>query len=192
LKSISDAVISYWPMMLVGLGVIIGGISLLLRTTAGRRAWHGLLLRLPLLGPLFRRLLVAQFAQQLALLLKTGVTFLEAARCIHALTRHQLLKDELAILASAVESGRDIAPALRESKVFPPVVVHLFGVGQETGELPEMLSQLKTRYEAEVKLAVSKFTAALEPALIVGLAGGVGFVVYACLMPILEATRGIS
>jgi type II secretory pathway component PulF len=103
-----------------------------------------------------------------------------------------LLADELRAIAGAVESGSDIAPTLTTSRVFPPVVAHLVAVGQESGELTAMLAALRNRYDTEVQWAVGRFTAALEPVLIVVLAAAVGFVVFACLMPILEVTRGIS
>ena len=106
--------------------------------------------------------------------------------------RNRVLRGELARITSAVEAGSDIAPTLAGSRIFPPLVQHLVAVGQDTGELAEMLGQLKTGYETEVRLAVSRFTSALEPLLIIILAGLIGFVVFATMMPILEATRIVS
>jgi type IV pilus assembly protein PilC len=126
------------------------------------------------------------------LLLKTGVPFVEAVRNVAGLSRNLVLADELSAMARSVESGSDIAPTMRNSRLFPPVVAHLVAVGQDSGELTTMLAELKARYETEVDLAMAKFTTALEPLLIVLLAAAVGFVVFACLMPILEATRAIA
>jgi type II secretory pathway component PulF len=192
LKRFSDLLVGYWPMLLI-LGVVLKSIvGVVLRDPRVRRAGERLQLRLPLLGALRQKSLVAQFAQQMNLLLRTGVPFVEAVRCVQAQTKHLLLAEELTAMARAVESGSDIAPTMSSSRIFPPVVAHLVAVGQNSGELTAMLSELKTRYETEVRLAMGKFTAALEPLLIVLLAAGVGFVVFACLMPILEATRGIA
>jgi type II secretory pathway component PulF len=144
---------------------------------------------MPLLGSLLRKTLVARFAQQMAMLLNTGIPFTEAIATARHGTRHRILAEELEAIQRAVEAGSDIAPALAKSRVFPPLVVHLVAVGQNAGELTEMLTQLKTGYQTEVNLAIGKFTAALEPALIVTLAGAIGFVIFATMMPILEATR---
>lgn len=192
LKSLSDLLIGHWVILLIVVGLLATTGSLIYRSQTGRRAWQRFQLRAPLLGALVRKSIVAQFAQQMSLLLKTGVPFVEALRSVMALTRSLVLADELEVMARSVESGSDIAPTMQDSCIFPPVVTHLVAVGQDSGELTAMLAELKTRYEAEVRLAITKFTTALEPLLIVLLAGLVGFVVLACLMPILEATRAIA
>jgi type II secretory pathway component PulF len=161
----------------------------LLRTVRGQRCWHRLLLRLPLAGTLTAKAVVAQFAQMTVMLLRAGVPFVEAMTVVRQSIRNRVLADELEAIRTAVEAGSDIAPALCNSRIFPPLVVHLMAVGQETGELTAMLEQLRAGYEQEVRLAVGKFTAALEPLLIVILAAVIGFVIFATLMPILEATR---
>jgi type II secretory pathway component PulF len=192
LKTLSDSLLRYWPALLliaVGCGVLLA--TLYQRRTT-RRILQGGILRLPLLGPLLQKNLVARFAQQLALLLKTGIPFVDAVRHVSAQTKHVVLADELETIADSVNSGSDIAPALEGSRVFPPVVAHVVAVGQDSGELTEMLVELRNRYEDEVRLATTKFATVLEPLLIIVLAAAVGFVVFACLMPILEATRGIA
>jgi type II secretory pathway component PulF len=192
LKRLSDVLVGYWPFLLAGAVLLVGGFSAWQHTATGKRYWQRTQLRLPLVGPLVRKSVVARFAQQMAILLKTGVPFVEAVRTVAVLTSNVVLADELATIGTAVESGSDIAPTMKDSRIFPPVVVHLVAVGQHGGTLTELLDELRIRYETEVRLAMDKFTAALEPALIVLLAAAVGFVVFACLMPILEATRGIA
>jgi type II secretory pathway component PulF len=192
LKNFSDFLIHRWWAVLLVVGIGTAGVTLALRHPAGRRGFERLLLRLPVLGALLQKSIVAGFAQQMSLLLRTGVPFVEAVRNVAPLTRSQVLRDELATVGNAVEAGSDIAPAMADTRIFPPVVVHLVAIGQDSGELTEMLSTLNERYESEVQLALSRFTTVLEPLLIVLLAAGVGFVVFACLMPILEATRGMA
>lgn len=189
LKTISDVLLAYgW---LIGMGVAAGLVcsTALLKTIRGQRFWHRLQLRLPLVGSLTAKAVVAQFAQMTVMLLRAGVPFVEAMGVVRRSIRNRVLADELEAIQAAVEAGSDIAPALRGSRVFPPLVIHLMAVGQEAGELPAMLEQLRTSYEKEVRLAIGKFTAALEPLLIVVLAAVIGFVIFATLMPILEATR---
>lgn len=192
LKSGSDALVTWWPLLLGAVVMLGAAAALTVRRPGPRRALQRGLLVAPLLGPLLRRTLIAGFAQRMAILLKTGVPFVDAMRTVGRLSRYEVLADELALIATAVESGSDIAPAMQGSRVFPAVVVHLMAVGQDGGELTELLAELKVRYETEVRIAVDRFTAAIEPLLIILLAAAVGFVVFACLMPILEATRAIA
>jgi type II secretory pathway component PulF len=126
------------------------------------------------------------------LLLQSGVPFTQSLRLVCENSRNLVLRGELEHMQSAVHRGSDIAPTLEDSNIFPPLVVHIVNVGQKTGELTEMLMQLKEGYETEVRLAIGKFTAALEPVLIVIMSAIVGFVVFATLMPILEVTRAIQ
>ncbi len=192
LKTVSDALLAYWPWLAVGTVGLAAAISGWLRTTRGRRRWHALLLRIPLLGALLRKALVAHVAQQLAMLLSSGIPFAEAVATVQQGTRNAVLADELAAVEHAIVAGSDIGPSLSQSRVFPPLVVHLMAVGQNAGELPTMLEQIKDSYETEVSLALSRFTAALEPLLIVLMAGVIGFIIIATVMPILEATRGLQ
>lgn len=192
LKSVSDALVTYWPVLLGASAAVLVGTLIALRNQRGELAWHRLQLRLPLIGSLLRKALVARFAQQMTVLLSTGVPFVEALATVRSQTRHRVLASELEEVERAVGAGSDIAPTLSGSRVFPPLVAHLVGVGQNAGELPEMLQQLRQGYEAEVELAVTRFTAALEPALIIVLAAMIGFIVFATMMPILEATRSMQ
>ena len=189
LKSFSDALLEYGWLMLGG-GVLLGaGVGAFVRTERGRLLWHRMALRLPLLGPLLAKTSVAQFAQMTTMLLRSGVPFVDAIDTVARSVHNRVLRAELIAIKAAVEAGSDVAPTLEGSRIFPPLVQHLVAVGQDTGELAAMLGQLRTGYETEVRLAVSRFTAALEPLLIVILAVAIGFVVFATMMPILEASR---
>lgn len=191
LKGLSDFLTGHWAA-LCGTGLVVATFFFaVLQCRGGRRWLQNLQLGLPLLGALIRKTLVAQFAQMMALLLQNGVSFLDALRLIRTSTNHLVLVDELAEMEAAIQRGSDIAPTLAESRIFPPLVVHVVNVGQKAGELTEMLQQLKEGYEMEVRLAVGKFAAALEPMLIVVMSAVVGFVVFATMLPILETTRSI-
>jgi type II secretory pathway component PulF len=192
LKTASDFLVYHWASLIVGAVIACGLMAAVYASDAGRLLVHRAQLHVPLVGPLVRKQIIAGFAQQMALLLRTGTPFVDAVRCAAALTGNRVLAGELDQVGRCVESGSDIAPTLANSRIFPPVVIHLIGVGQDSGELTTLLGELRTRYETEVRIAVDRFTTALEPLLIVALASVVGFVVFACLMPILEATRGIS
>ncbi len=189
LKHGSDALVNYWWLLLAGVTSATALCVAVLRTERGLLAWHRLVLRIPLVGPLLSKAVVAQFAQMTTMLLHSGIPFTDAIETVARSVRNRVLRAELGVIKTAVEAGSDVAPALEGSRIFPPLVQHLVAVGQNTGELAEMLGQLKAGYETEVSLALSRFTAALEPLLIVVLAALIGFVVFATMMPILEATR---
>lgn len=192
LMNLSNLLTNHW---LAALGLLAGSIAAIItipRTPLGRRSWHKLQLRLPILGLLLRKAIVAEYAQMSAMLLRSNVPFTQAMQAILATARHEVLKEELGRIITAVEAGSDIAMAMRPTKLFPPLVIHLMAVGQDTGELTEMLEQLRTSYDEEVRLAAIKFNAALEPLLIILIAGIIGFIVFATIMPILEAARAIQ
>lgn len=192
LKNLADLLIQRWAILIAMVILLALGIWLALTHPRVRRKFQELILRIPVLGPLLRKAIVARFAQQTALLLKTGIPFVDAIRSVCGQTRNLVLISELNRVADAVESGSDIAPMLVGSRIFPPVVAQLVAVGQDSGELTEMLAELRDRFDEEVQLALGRFATILEPLLIVILATVIGFVVFACLMPILEATRGIA
>lgn len=192
LKSVSDTLVGQWLWLTIGVAAFALGIGAALRTNRGLLLWHRAQLRLPLLGVLVRKSLTAQFAQMMSLLLRSGVPFDQAIGVVRGTVRNRVLAEELERVRTAVEAGSDIAPALGGSRIFPPLVVQLVSVGQNAGELESMMEQLRQSYETEVRLAVARFTAALEPLLIIILAAVVGFVVFATMMPILQASRVIG
>ncbi|MBI4716616.1 MAG: type II secretion system F family protein [Planctomycetes bacterium] len=192
LKTISDAITGHWMLLMALTATMVAGLAAFYRWTPGRRWLHRLQLGLPVVGGLIRKAVIAQFAQMMSLLLRSGIPFVEALQLVRASSAHQVLRGELEAMESAVRRGSDIAPTLARSAIFPPLVAHLIHVGQHAGELTEMLGQIKEGYETEVRLAVSQATAVLEPLLIVVMSAVVGFVVFATMAPILEATRVIQ
>jgi len=192
LKTFSDVLTGYWGTIILTILAAVSGCLGFYRWRPGRALCHTLQLRLPLAGMLIRKGIISQFAQMMSLLLRTGVPFLEALSLARRNNRHLVLEAELGRMEEAVRRGSDIAPTLEHSKVFPPLVVHMVNVGQASGELTEMLNELKQGYETELRLAVSRFTAVLEPALIVAMSVVVGFVVFATMTPILEVSASIQ
>lgn len=192
LKRASDTLILHWEKWLIGAALIIATGTALRRWRRGAMLWHRMLLRIPLLATLLRKNMMAHFAQAMTLLLRSGVPFLAALRLVTPGVRNLPFRGELEALAGAVERGSDIAPSLKTSQVFPPVVTHILHVGQATGELTEMLEELQQTYREEVRLAIGKFTAALEPLLIVVMSAVIGFIVLATMLPILETTRVLN
>ncbi len=189
LKAASDGLGRYGLWLALLLAASLAAALAWSRTPRGARRIERTLLAIPRLGDLLRKSWVARLSLMLATLLKAEVRFVAALRTTRAGLPSRLLRDELERLEAAVEAGAGIADPLRDSRILPPLVVSLLAVGQESGELPRMLEQLRISYEREVEVALARFMAILEPALIVMLGFGIGFVAFATLLPILEATR---
>lgn len=192
LKTGSDFLITGWPA-LVAIAVLLICVAVpSFRHPRRRRQIERVTLRIPVAGDLLRKSWIAHVTLLLSLLLRANVRFVEALRIIRQGLRQRVLADELQRLETAVEAGSDIAPPLANSVVFPPLAVHVLGIGQNTGELPRMLDQLREGYDSEVTVATTRFLALLEPVLVLVMASVIGFVLYASLLPILEATRAIQ
>jgi type II secretory pathway component PulF len=159
----------------------------MLRTTRGRWLWDSLLLRLPIVGTLIRKAAVVRIAVVAETLLESGVMFVRAIQVARKSTRNVVLQNALSRCEAAVSAGRDIGPALAASSAFPPLVVQVFSVGQQSGRLEEMLRRLAKDYDEQVALAAQRLTAVLEPVLILMLAAIVATIALATMLPILEA-----
>ncbi len=192
LKYASDCISGQALWLSLGLAAVVLTAGVFFRRDAGGRLLERMLLSTPFLGDWLRKAWVARMSLMLATLLRAEVRFGVALRQVRESLTQRLLADEFARLERAVEAGAGLADALRDSRILPPLVVHLLGVGQESGELPRMLEQLRDSYEREVQLALSRFLTVLEPLLILILAAAVGVVVYATLLPILETTKVVQ
>jgi len=192
IKAMSDWLLHYGLVIAVALAAIVIICSIFLSTMRGRMLWHKTLLRLPLLGDLFRKQAIVHMAVVMTTLLKSGIVFLRAIQIAQRTSRNLALRDALAKCEQAVAAGNDIAPALEQSKWFPPVVIQIFAVGQQSGRLEEMLDRLATVYDREVNSAAQRLAAILEPLLILLLAALVLFLIMATVLPILEAGNAIQ
>ena len=186
-KAASDLLVQWWWLLLILIAGLIAALSAVLRTPRGLLAWHRLQLRLPILGGLIRKQAIVRISVVMATLLKSGVVFVTAVRIARRATPNLVMAGALGRAEEAVQGGRDISAALEATGAFPPLVVQIFGVGQQSGRLEEMLERLARDYDAQVALAATRFTAVLEPALILFLVAVVGFIAFATVMPILEA-----
>lgn len=186
-KAISDGLLTYGGWLALGVGVVVVGLAAAWRTAWGRRLADRALLSLPIVGPLARKQAIARIAMILATLLKSGVVLTRALQLAARSTSNLILRDALEQCGTLVGAGQDVATALERSGAFPPLAVQIFSVGQETGQLDDVLARLAADYERQVSVAAARFAALLEPALIVILALVEGFVLVAILLPILEA-----
>ena len=191
-KGASDFILSWWWALAAGAAAVALAFTLFVRSPRGRLAWHRLLLRAPLLGDLIRKQAIVHVSVVLSTLLRSGVVFVRGLQIAQRTTGNLVLRDALRRCEVAVSAGEDIGDALERTEAFPPMVVQIFSLGQQSGRLEEMLDRLAAAYEQQVNAAAQRFAAVLEPTLIVVLALFVLFIVMATVLPILEAGNAIQ
>ncbi len=175
----------YWLLAAV-IGAIFG-FRQWLATPAGRAKWDAVVLRLPLFGPLATKTMLAQFTRTFGTLLQSGVPIMQSLMIVKDTVSNQVLARLLEKTAKGVKEGRRISAQLAESGLFPPLATHMILVGEESGQLDEMLLKMAAIYDEEVETAVKRMLALLEPALILAMGIGVAFVVVSMLMAIFSA-----
>ena len=188
-KGISDLLLHWWWLMLLAAAGIVAGATAILRTEQGRRTADRLLLKVPILGELIRKENTSRMAVVLEALLRSGLPFVTALQITRQTVRNRIYQEALVEYEHAVTAGRDVAAPLEASGVFSPMVIQMLAVGQQAGQLEDMLQQLAEAFEQQVATAAARLTAVLEPLLIVLLAVMVGFIAFATILPILEASN---
>jgi type IV pilus assembly protein PilC len=181
---LSNGLVRYMPFVLVGIGAFVFGMRTYYNTTNGRMNMDRLMLKLPVLGSLLRKIAVARFCRTLATLLASGVSILEALDITAKTAGNAVVEQALYATRKSIEGGETIAAPLKETTVFPPMVVQMISVGETTGALDTMLGKIADFYEEEVDVAVAGLLTLLEPLMIAVLGGVVGGIVIAMYMPI--------
>ena len=174
----------------IGIGLVIGfaiGRLLVYIATPSGRIWKdGMLLKLPLFGPVLQMLAVSRFSRTLATLLKSGVPLLKAMEIVRHVMDNAMLSKIVEDATSSIREGESISVPLKRSKQFPPIVVHMIAVGEKSGQLEAMLENVSRAYDAQVETRVQAMTSLLEPLIIVFMGGGVGFISFAIMMPLIQ------
>ena len=163
-----------------------------MRRPAARLFADRLKLRLPVFGPLTRKMAVSRLARTLSILTASGVPILKAMGIVREVVGNEVLARALDGAGEAVGAGKSIAEPLAASGVFPPIVTHMIAVGETSGRLEEMLQNVADSYDGEVENSVVALVSLLEPAMIIALGGVVGFIVFAILMPIFEMNQMVQ
>jgi type II secretory pathway component PulF len=190
-KGTSDFLLAWWWALLTGVVGLALIVKVVRRTDFGRLVLDRLSLRIPLVGDLVRKENTSRMAVVMAALLRSGVHFDEAIRITRRTLNNLVFRRTMDSYEAAVTAGSDIAAPLEASGVFSPLVVQMLVVGQESGQLEDMLEQLAGAYDREVDTATQRLTAMLEPLLIVCLAVLVGFIAFATILPILEVSNAL-
>lgn len=175
---------------LIGLGFL--GVFLFrraLKTPKGRYRFDWLMLKLGIVGPIVRKVAIAKFARTLATLVSSGVQILAALEIVSDSAGNKVVSEAILKVRSSIKEGENIAGPLAASGVFPPMVVRMIAVGEQTGRLDDMLTKVADFYEEQVDAAVSGLTSAMEPVIIAVLGVVVGSIVLAIFLPIFKLTQ---
>jgi len=172
--------------------VFVIGWRMMAVTKGGRNFIDNMKLRLPLFGDVQRKSAISRFARTLGTLVTSGVPILQALNITRETAGNVIISNAINKVHDAVKEGESMVTPLESSKVFPPMVISMVDVGEETGQLPEMLLKVADVYEDEVDTSVSALTAMLEPLMIVVLAVVVGTIVLALFMPLIKIIQGMG
>ncbi len=183
---LSNLIRRYFLLVLAG---IVGAVFLFrayYRTDSGKLQVHRLLLRIPVIGTLIRKIAVARFTRTLSVLLGAGVPILDGLAITAKTAGNKVVENAVMAARTSITAGQTVAAPLKESKVFPPMVIQMISVGEQTGAMEHMLSKVADYYEEEVDTAVAGFTSLVEPVLIVFLGVVVGGIVISMYLPIFK------
>jgi len=190
--SLSEFVQNHWPILLGVLGAAIVGYKIMARTLAGRALLDRIKLRAPLFGDLIRKTSISRFSRTLGTLVTSGVPILQALTITRETAGNSVIARAISQVHDSVKEGESIVLPLEASGAFPPMVISMIDVGEETGQLPEMLLKIAEVYDDEVDNAVAALTSLLEPIMIVFLALVVGTIVIALFMPLISIISGLQ
>lgn len=182
----SDFLSSYWWLIIIlSIGAYYG-FHKWKTSPGGQPVWHRFLLSLPLFGPLIRQVAISRFTRTLGTMLHAGVPMLRSLDTAKDIMGNVILMDVVEKAKKAVTEGESLAITLRKSGHFPPTVTHMIAVGERAGELEAMLARVADTYDTQVDTKLERMTTVLEPLMLLLMAGGVGFVIFAILTPIMD------
>ena len=189
---LSDWLQKWFLWLVVGIAAVVAGFVAIYRTDRGRRAIDKTLLNLPLFGPVIRKVAVARFTRTLGTMISSGVPILDALDVTAKTAGNRTVEDGIYYVRNKISEGKNIAGPLLETKVFPPMVVQMIGVGEATGAMDAMLQKIADFYDDEVDSAVSALTSMIEPLLMVFLGVVVGGFLIAMYLPIFAIAGAVK
>jgi type IV pilus assembly protein PilC len=184
--ALSDNLVRYFPFVLVLGGAAVYGFRQYYATDGGRRTIDGMVLKMPVLGPIMRKIAVARFCRTLATLISSGVPILDGLEITAKTAGNSIVEDAIMLTRKSIERGETISAPLKDTNVFPSMVTQMIGVGEATGALDTMLAKIADFYEDEVDTAVAGLLTLLEPVMIAFLGVIVGGIVIAMYLPIFD------
>ena len=192
LIKLSELLRSYWWLLLIGMITIFMAGRTLASSKRGRSFIDHLRFRIPVLGGLIQKILLTRFASTLASLLDSGVGLLASMQIVRALINNVHMAKVIDEAMVQIQKGKSMTDSLSHSEWFPPMFIQMMAVGEQSGQLEQMLQKIATAYEREVESSISGLTALIEPLMIVCMGAAVGFIVLSILLPIFEMNQMIG
>lgn len=192
MMNISGFLSSYGLWLIILVVVVVALLMMWGRQDSGRLFFDHLYLKLPLVGKTVNRVAVSRFTRTLGALIGSGVPIVQALEVLEDAVGNKVIGNAIAKARASIKEGQPIAPPLRETGVFEPMVTHMISVGEETGSLDDMLERMAVFYDREVKYAVEALTSALEPLLIILVGGLIGSIIVAIYLPIFSIINTIQ
>ncbi len=189
--AISGFLVHSWWLLLIIIATVFISFTRWIHTTSGKRIVDRAMLKAPIIGPILVKVNVARFARTFGSLMASGISVLEAINATKSALGNSVYQDELTDVAQKVKNGRPMSEPIRASKNFPPIVGQMLSVGEETGQLDEILLKLAGFYEREVDTVIAGITSIIEPILIIVLGGMVGFIVISVFGPISSISNSV-
>jgi type IV pilus assembly protein PilC len=189
---VSNFTAKFWPLIIIGVFGTILAIRGYLRTKPGKYLYDRLLLKIPIISNVIQKSTLVDSTRTLSILIGSGVSILDALNIIIDTCGNLIYRDAFSSIYHQVEKGVSIGSAMTNEGIFPPILVQMTTVGEQTGHLDETLMRISTYFEMESEMAVKAMTTMIEPAILVFLGVGVGFLVLSVLTPIYNLTSSFK
>ena len=190
LITISNFLKSFWWLILILLAAGVASFKYMTTgTEAGKRQWDNAKLKIPVWGQVNLKIAIARFSRTLATLLQSGVPLLSAMEIVRNVVNNIIIGDAIHKASKDLEEGKGLSGPLTQSGIFPPLVIEMIAVGEQSGTLERMLNRIATAYETEAQSDIMVMTSLLEPVMILVMGLGVGFIVVSILLPIFEMNQ---
>jgi general secretion pathway protein F len=191
LIKVSNFLKSFWWLIALGLACCILVITQLIKTPRGQYVWDEAKLRIPIIGPINRKIAIARFGMTLGSLLQAGVPLISALQIVRNIVNNVIIADVIDNAVEEIQAGKGIASPLAQSRWFPSIVVQMIFVGEQSGELETMLGKIADTYERDVESQIMAMTSMLEPVMILLMGLVILFIVISILLPIFEMNQMI-
>jgi len=171
LVAVSNAMINHWQLLLIGAVLLVTGVHLYINSEAGRYRWHKLQLKLPLIGQVLYQATLARFTRLFALAQRSGVPIITSLSVVGRALNNEFVEERVLSMRDGIERGESLSHTAASAGIFDHLVLQMLQVGEESGATDELLQEVSEYYESEVDYRVDKLGAAVEPVLIIALAG---------------------
>jgi MSHA biogenesis protein MshG len=187
----SQFTVAYWPLLLAALIVTIFAIRIYVRTPEGRYRWDRLKLRIPVIGGIFYRATLGRFARAMAVTMRAGVQLVQGMTVVSRAVDNEFIGERILQMRDGVERGETIARTAQATGMFPPLVLQMITVGEESGAVDELMAEVADYYEREVDYDLKNLSAAIQPLLIIGIGALVFILALGVFLPLWELPRAV-